>query len=402
MPDARLRVSVYAPDRHVSYDGRTPDRTGIGGGVVARLRTARALAHRGHDVEVICNTRRAVRVEGVRYVPLADVRRIETDVLILNSSAGEPDLRPALDLEITARLRIVRVDGTPLPQGLGDVPYDFVYTPSNFIRRTARDEWRVVPQRLATFFHGVDGALLTAARSSRDPFRLLYAGHPDKGLDAAVGVLRILRREEPRFALDIFGGGGIYGQPDRPPPAESGLRYHGTVGQRRLHAALRAAEVTINLQARPEPFGLVVADAMAAGSVVLASAVGAFPEFVRHGYNGFLLDGGHMDPATWNTAAAIIREVAAAPALRGYIRRHARTSLMSWESVVHAWEQHWRWALGGSGRAALTWAPPCGECGGERVALADGYHCVACGAYDRELIVAAASTRIGPASGVLT
>ncbi len=42
----RYRVVIYCPDRHIVYDGRTPDEIGVGGGITARVRMARALARR--------------------------------------------------------------------------------------------------------------------------------------------------------------------------------------------------------------------------------------------------------------------------------------------------------------------------------------------------------------------
>ena len=39
-----------------------------------------------------------------------------------------------------------------------------------------------------------------------------------------------------------------------------------------------------------EPFGMVVAESLAAGTPVLAMRRGAMPEVIEHGYNGFLCD----------------------------------------------------------------------------------------------------------------
>jgi glycosyltransferase involved in cell wall biosynthesis len=40
----------------------------------------------------------------------------------------------------------------------------------------------------------------------------------------------------------------------------------------------------------PEPFGMVMVEALAAGTPVLAFPNGAAPEIVEHGNNGFLVD----------------------------------------------------------------------------------------------------------------
>jgi glycosyltransferase involved in cell wall biosynthesis len=47
---------------------------------------------------------------------------------------------------------------------------------------------------------------------------------------------------------------------------------------------------TIMPGAWPEPFGLVAIESLAAGTPVIARRVGALPEIVRHGIDGFLAD----------------------------------------------------------------------------------------------------------------
>jgi len=57
-----MQIAIYCPDRHFLYDGATPDRTGVGGGLTVRIRIAAALAARGHRVSVICNCAREAKL----------------------------------------------------------------------------------------------------------------------------------------------------------------------------------------------------------------------------------------------------------------------------------------------------------------------------------------------------
>jgi glycosyltransferase involved in cell wall biosynthesis len=59
----------------------------------------------------------------------------------------------------------------------------------------------------------------------------------------------------------------------------------------RLVAGSRASLVP---SAWPEPFGLVVIEALACGTPVLARRAGAIPEILRHGIDGFLGDDAHQ------------------------------------------------------------------------------------------------------------
>jgi glycosyltransferase involved in cell wall biosynthesis len=61
-------------------------------------------------------------------------------------------------------------------------------------------------------------------------------------------------------------------------------------------AALRALDVVVHASTAPEPFGLVIAEAMSAGRAVITSGLGGAAELVRPGVDALMWDAG--DPAT--------------------------------------------------------------------------------------------------------
>jgi glycosyltransferase involved in cell wall biosynthesis len=378
-------VILYCPDRHLTYEGATAERVGVGGGVTARLRLARALAGEGCRVTVVANVPRREVYREVSFVPLAEARRLEAEVLILNSTGGDLDLSPVLDLDPQARLRMVWIGGEARVRGLEAVGYDFLVAPSNYVRRVVGG-WGVPPARCMVIHNGVPERRRSwrpVHRSHRDPFRLVYTGHPMKGLDAAVELLRLLRREDPRFTLHIYGGRRLWGQPDEAAGFPEGVVWHGLVGQDALARALREAGFSINLQGLADGFGIALAEAMGAGCLVVASAIGAYPELIRQGYDGFLVAGPHDAPETLRRAARLILELAAAPDLATTIRRNAEATPLPWPVVARAWMGQWRRALAGNREGELLWS--CPECGGGLYPLADGYHCGACGWFARTL-----------------
>lgn len=380
------RVVLYCPDRHLRYDHATPERRGVGGGVTARVRLAAALAELGSEVTLVGNVPSGMHGK-LRLRSLDETTRLEGDLLILNSTGGKLDLSPVAALEVEAPLRLVWIGGEARVAGLDAVRWDAVVAPSNFLRRQL-DVWGIPPDKRQVIPNGVPAAPARRwpwPRPRRDPFRLVYASHPDKGIGAALALLRRLRAVDPRFTLHVYGGRALWGQPEAAPPAAEGVVWHGLVGQRELGRALERATFSLHLQGIADGFGLALAEAQAAGCIVLASRIGAYPELVRDGWDGFLFDGPHEDDATLARAAEAVLALARGPELRESIGRRAAAAPLTWGLVAKAWLDLADRLGGGGAHDASAALPPCAECGGRRFVLADGTHCGSCGRYDAAL-----------------
>jgi hypothetical protein len=109
--------------------------------------------------------------------------------------------------------------------------------------------------------------------------------------------------------------------------------------------------------------------------------VGAYPEIIQHGRNGFLITGDPLQPRTHQTAADLMIELVGSPTKLAALRRRARATPLDWAVVAGAWEGHWEWVRRGSGPTAGV----CDQCGGERISLSDGPHCTVCGRYQRPI-----------------
>ncbi len=380
----QLRVAVYSPDQHLAYDVRTLDRIGVGGGVTSRIRMAHALAARGHKVTAYVNCPGEADLDGVSYRHFSRANSLQADVLIATTSGGAFDLRPLQEVSTNGALRIMMAHGVRPPRGFQPESFDYIYAPSNFIRDTLVSAWGVSATDTLVCWRGVRDSYYAPHRGKvpdRDPYAIAYAAHPSKGLEAARAVLRKLREHDLRFTLHVFGGPSLWGDPDETTASQPGLVFHGLLGQRRLARELMACGFSLNLQTRREPFGMVIPEAMRAGCIVLASPVGAYPEIIQHGRNGFLITGDPLQPRTHQTAADLMIELVGSPTKLAALRRRARATPLDWAVVAGAWEGHWEWVRRGSGPTAGV----CDQCGGERISLSDGPHCTVCGRYQRPI-----------------
>ncbi len=377
----QYRITFYCPDRHLQYDGNTPDQRGVGGGVTVRLRMATTLAARGHDVSVVCNCAAERRIHKVLYRPLDSVQRLETDILVLHTTGDKLDLRPLLDLSVSASRRIVFVGGIDAPKGLADIGMDRLYPCSNFIAGLAVSQWGVPADKIFVSHHGVvrrnfeDGWF---GSRTRDAFRIAYATHPSKGLEAARKVVALLRARDERFTLHVFGGNGLWGQADRDEATAQGIVYYGLMGQRDLARQLRLCGSALYLQNRLEPFGVAIIEALAAGCVTVASDIGAHGEIITNGLTGMLLAGDPESDTVLHQAADMLLSVARNREFAELLRRQAEAVPLDWETVAATWEQEW-----GGEAAALPTGRRCARCSAPWPLFADGYHCLDCGFYSR-------------------
>jgi glycosyltransferase involved in cell wall biosynthesis len=382
-----MQITIYSPDRHFIYDGATPDDKGVGGGLTARVRIAAALAARGNDVSVICNCPFQSRFDGVSYVPLDSLRKIETEVLIAHSSGDKFDIYALLDIPVKARLKVVAISGIGLPKGTVEFAPRAVYACSNFVRTEVARHFPFIPlQEIFVTYYGVNSWNWPNLFSPRrDPQRLIYSSHPSKGLEASRELLRQLRTRDPRFTLHAFGGNQLWGGIGDPPPSEPGMFDGGLINQRNLAGEYKRSAFLLQLQTRPEPFGITVVEAMAAGCLVIASPVGAFPEFVKHGENGFLIEGDPADALTIGRAAELILDVSKNPKLAYKIRQRASSTPFTWRTIARVWQSHLEWLIDGKKAQPLQAdRARCAECDGVSLMLADGYHCTSCGYFGRE------------------
>lgn len=383
----KYQVVFYCPDQHIQYDVRTLDQRGVGGGVTSRIRMAHALARKGHEVYLYVNCAEEGMNDGVTYTHFSKYSRQDADIFIAGTSGDKLDLGSIQISRIKAGKKLLMIHGVDLPANVNTDEYDSVYLLSNFVRTIAINKWQVTPRKVFVTYRGIEEQNFSSiTNQTRDPFSLVYLGHPSKGLDTALAIFRNLHSFDPRFSLHIFGGNQLWGEKEQTMQAEEGLVVHGLVGQKQLAAELYKFGFSLNLQAREEPFGMTVIESMRAGCIVLASPVGAYPELIYTGYNGFLVPGLHTDPQTREKASRLIMELLTNPGYMNYIRTNSIKFPLTWDMVAAAWESHWDWMTTPTDKQKDLYESTLGKYifrNRSLLMLADGLHCVECGHYDR-------------------
>jgi glycosyltransferase involved in cell wall biosynthesis len=113
---------------------------------------------------------------------------------------------------------------------------------------------------------------------------------PEKGAHLAIAAARAAGRTLVLAGPVQQGQARYFEREVRPHVDDSRVVYAGEVGgalKRDLFAHASALLMPISW---PEPFGMVMAEAMACGTPVLALRAGSTPEVVEHGVSGFVVD----------------------------------------------------------------------------------------------------------------
>jgi glycosyltransferase involved in cell wall biosynthesis len=142
----------------------------------------------------------------------------------------------------------------------------------------------------AVIHHGLDPDEFPVGRGDGDHILFLGRFSPDKGAREAViaakeaGVPLVLAAKMRESAeVDYF-------QSQVEPLLCDTVEYVGEVGPRRKLELLQSARALLNPIQWPEPFGLVMIEALASGTPVVATRAGAAPEIVDDGVTGFICD----------------------------------------------------------------------------------------------------------------
>jgi glycosyltransferase involved in cell wall biosynthesis len=179
---------------------------------------------------------------------------------------------------------------------------------------------------LATVYNGIDLALYPLQESGGDELIFLGRIHPDKGVHLAIEVARL-------SGLPLLIAGIIqdeaYFREQVKPQLNSQIRYVGPVDVEGKNELFARARALLHLNTIPERFGLVLAEANAAGVPVIAMDLGSCREVIEDGQTGFLVA----------SVPEAVRALERVPEIDRAACRERVKELFSIEAMVEAYER---------------------------------------------------------------
>ena len=192
--------------------------------------------------------------------------------------AAYPILRPSLE-KITARIAVSEDARRTVVEHIGG---DAVVIPNGvyvdrFAQASPRPSWQGTPERPTVAFVG-------------------RIDEPRKGLPVlAAAVPAVLARRPGTRFLVLGRGDGDEALEELPKQYRSAIELLGPLGDGDKAALLRSVDVYVAPHTGGESFGIVLVEAMSAGTPVLASDLGAFRRVLHDGRLGVLFPAGEAD-----------------------------------------------------------------------------------------------------------
>ena len=180
---------------------------------------------------------------------------------------------------------------------------------------------------LATVYNGIDLSLYPLQESRGEDLIFLGRIHPDKGVHLAIAVARLSGL--PLLIAGIIQDPVYFREQVKPYLNEHQIRYLGPIDIQGKNELFARARALLHLNTIPERFGLVLAEANAAGVPVIAMDLGSCREVIKDGRTGFLV-------SNINQAVRALQRL---PEIDSKVCREHVQQRFSIDSMVRAYEQ---------------------------------------------------------------
>lgn len=200
------------------------------------------------------------------------------------------------------------------------------YQDGNFVSISESDRAEGL-NYLATVYNGIDLPLYPIASARGEDLVFLGRIHPDKGLHLAIEVAKASSRR--LVIAGIIQDQEYFQTKVEPHLLEGKVEYIGPVDIAGKNELFSRAYALLHLNTIPERFGLVLAEAGAAGVPVIAMDLGSCREVIDDGVTGFLV----------NDLEAATEALGQIPEIKPADCRHRVETRFSIESMVEGYER---------------------------------------------------------------
>jgi len=219
----------------------------------------------------------------------------------------------------------------PLPNSLNAFRFERIYFASSWLKESAELAGFQVAHADVIYPGVATQNLVGEVKPGSAPvekFLVVSPLHKRSGVLAAVKAIQQLRKNNVKASLTVYGKGDSNYVAElrslialQQLPVEF-LNVSNLV--RDLPAVYRRHDALLYTSEKPEPFSFTVLEAMAAGLPVIATAIGATRDLLRHGENAFT-----FNPGDTYELATRIQELQLSPALRTQMAEAAQAEVLS-------------------------------------------------------------------------
>ena len=180
---------------------------------------------------------------------------------------------------------------------------------SNFVRKRMRETHYVNKAQCITIYNGInierfkktnklDSGQIHENNESQHTLLAVASHIPEKGLQILIKAISLLKENNPKVSINaMFVGDGWYSMELEKIALENNLSKEIQFLGRRsdVHTLIEKADIVVVPSLWDEAFGLIVAEAMASGTPVIASSIGGIPELIENDTSGYLFEPGNAE-----------------------------------------------------------------------------------------------------------
>jgi glycosyltransferase involved in cell wall biosynthesis len=174
-----------------------------------------------------------------------------------------------------------------------------------------------------TIHHGLPVDSLRFQSQPQGYLAFLGRISPEKGVDQAIMIARESGLELKIAAKVDRVDQAYFESVIKPLLKGTGVDFVGEIGESEKSEFLGGASALLTPIQWPEPFGLVIIEAMACGTPVIAYPRGSVPELIKDGVSGFIVEGIEQAAAAVKAVPALSRRQC-----RDYFERHFSAARM--------------------------------------------------------------------------